>query len=123
MDTAFKKWYFQLSYFVCQTSDSASSSNFHRWPLLALLLEIVLHLGDSANFSILYMIIYIITRQLLCCNVSISLYSPVTQIQDKTCFLAPSPASSYRCFKDWILHLYIAEHFLKLEAYSKTIIF
>ena len=45
----------QWSFLGCQNSDSvsASSSNFHHWPLLALLL---LHLGDSAelNFAILY---------------------------------------------------------------------
>ena len=27
----------------CQTSDSASSSEFHHWPLLALLVALVLH--------------------------------------------------------------------------------
>ena len=60
----------------CQSSDSASSSklnhllamlvalvshssNFYHWPLFPLLVELVLHLGDSAdlNFAILYMII------------------------------------------------------------------
>ena len=58
----------------CQTSNSARcskshhlallvalshSSIFHHWPLLALLVALVLHYGDSAdlNFAILYMII------------------------------------------------------------------
>ena len=57
-----------------QTSDSAvvqnfstallvalvsCSSNFHHWPLLALIVALMLHLGDSADlkFAILYIII------------------------------------------------------------------
>ena len=38
-----------------QSSDSASSSKFHHWPLLALLVVLVLHWGYSAdlNFAIL----------------------------------------------------------------------
>ena len=42
-----------------QTSNSASSSNFHHSPLLSLLVALVLHYCDSVdlNFAILYMII------------------------------------------------------------------
>ena len=39
-----------------QTSDSASSSKFHHFALLALLLALVLHSGDLI-FAILYVII------------------------------------------------------------------
>ena len=43
----------------CQNSNSASSSKLYHWPLLALLVALVLHYGDSADliFAILYMII------------------------------------------------------------------
>ena len=42
-----------------QTSNSASSSNFHHLALFALLVALVLHKGDSMdlNFAILYTII------------------------------------------------------------------
>ena len=41
-----------------QTSDSASSSKFNHLALLALLVALVLHEGDSAdfNFAILYVV-------------------------------------------------------------------
>ena len=36
-----------------QTSDSASSSKFHHWSLLALLVALVLHWGESAISNLL----------------------------------------------------------------------